>query len=99
MLQSNPHVSSSKSSSVQGYDAKACIVPARSLLCRLAAFSATSKVDPQGKTFHEYEKFLLQRKAVEYKFHCSKVSVEHSATLLAVGCIGATASTSTTAAA
>ena len=55
ILQSNPHVSSSKSSSVQGYDAKACIVPARSLLCRLAAFSATSKVDPQGKTVHEYE--------------------------------------------
>ena len=31
---------------------KACIVPARSLLCRLAAFSATSKVDPQGKKKH-----------------------------------------------
>ncbi len=32
---------------------KACIVPARSLLCRLAAFSATSKVDPQGENFSQ----------------------------------------------
>ena len=42
---------------------------------------------------------MMAPKEAVHGFHCSQASVEHSATLLAVGCIGATASTSATAAA